>query len=48
MFATQEEVGEKGVAFVIDDRNSVCQIWRGDRIHANQIAKGITDAEGHG
>ena|SRR5690242_14782162 len=35
-----EEIGEERVAFVIDDRNSVCDMWRGQGLTCYQIAEG--------
>ena len=35
-----EEIGEDHVAFVIDDRNSVCDMWRGSGLTCYQVAEG--------
>jgi hypothetical protein len=35
-----ERIGEDRVAFVIDDRNSVCEMWRGRGLTCYQIAEG--------
>ena len=32
------EIGEDRIAFVIDDRNSVCDMWRGQGLTCYQIA----------
>jgi phosphoglycolate phosphatase-like HAD superfamily hydrolase len=35
-----DEIGEERVAFVIDDRNSVCDMWRSSGLTCYQIAEG--------
>ena len=47
MFAIQEEIGENRVAFVIDDRNSVCQIWRGTGFTLTRSLRELLMREGH-
>ena len=35
-----DEIGDDRVAFVIDDRNSVCDMWRSNRLTCYQVAEG--------
>ena len=35
-----DEIGEERVAFVIDDRNSVCDMWRSSNLSCYQVAEG--------